>query len=318
MSRIIYSILAAALAGIIMGPITIPILRILKFGQNVREDGPRSHLKKSGTPTMGGVIILTSLVIATLFINKRFDGVYAMAMISTLGYGLLGLLDDGIKVIKSRSLGLRAYQKIIGQVALALILAYYAYNNPSLGSRVLVPFTHRVVDLGIWYIPFIVFVVVATTNSVNLSDGLDGLAASVTMIVSIFFIFVCYAFNMDELAIFSGGLVGACLGFLRYNSYPAVVFMGDTGSLALGGAVSALAVLTGLPLYIPIVGIIYVVESLSDIIQVVYFKRTRKRVFKMAPLHHHFELSGWHETKVVSTFCIITAIFCLIGLLGLS
>lgn len=318
MDRIIYSMLIAALTGIILGPIVVPILRILKFGQNVREDGPRSHLKKSGTPTMGGVIIIIALVITTLFINKAFNGIYAVAMISTLGYGLIGLLDDGIKIVKARSLGLRAYQKIIGQVGFASILAYYAYTNPSIGSKVLIPFTNTYVDFGIWYIPFIIFVVVATTNSVNLSDGLDGLAASVTMIVALFFIFVCYAFNMDELAIFASGLVGACLGFLRYNSYPAAVFMGDTGSLALGGAIAALSVLTGLTLYLPIVGIIYVVEALSVIIQVLYFRRTGKRIFKMSPLHHHFELSGWHETKVVSTFGIVTALFCLIGLLGLS
>lgn len=318
MNSIIYSILIATLAGIILGPLIIPILRILKFGQNVREDGPRSHLKKSGTPTMGGIIIITSLVISTLFINKRFNGVYAVAMISTLGYGLIGLLDDGIKIIKSRSLGLRAYQKIIGQVTLALIIAYYAYTNPSIGSKVLIPFTKASVDLGIWYIPFIVFVVVATTNSVNLSDGLDGLASSVTLIVCLFFIFVCYALNMDELAIFSAGLAGSCLGFLRYNSYPAVVFMGDTGSLALGGAIAALAVMTGLTLYLPVIGIIYVSETLSVIMQVISFKLTGKRIFKMSPLHHHFELSGWHETKVVSTFSIITALFCLLGLLGLS
>ncbi|KPU44040.1 phospho-N-acetylmuramoyl-pentapeptide-transferase [Oxobacter pfennigii] len=318
MSRIVYSILIAALTGIILGPVLIPILRILKFGQNIREDGPRSHLQKSGTPTMGGVITLLSVCIATLFINKDLRGPHAVALVSTLGYGIIGLLDDGISIIKSRSLGLRAYQKIIGQVALATLLSVYAYLNPSVGSKVMIPFTRNTVDLGIWYIPFVIFVVVAIVNSVNLSDGLDGLASTVTMIVAIFFVFVCYAFNMDELSVFSAALVGACIGFLRYNSYPAVVFMGDTGSLALGGAVAALAVLTGLILYVPIVGIIYVLEALSVIIQVVYFKKTGKRIFKMSPLHHHFELSGWHETKVVATFSIVTVLFCLIGFLGLS
>lgn len=318
MSSVIYSILIASLTGIILGPLIIPILRILKFGQNVREDGPRSHLKKSGTPTMGGIIIIISLSVATILVNKGFSGSYAVAMVTALGYGLIGLLDDGIKIIRSRSLGLRAYQKLLGQIAFATILAWYAYTNPAIGSKVLIPFTRTSVDIGMWYIPFIIFVIVATTNSVNLTDGLDGLASSVTMVVSLFFIFVCYAFNMDELSIFAAGIVGACLGFLKFNSYPAQVFMGDTGSLALGGAISALAVLTGLTLYLPIIGIVYVVESLSVIIQVISFKLTGKRVFKMSPLHHHFELSGWHETKVVSTFSIITALLCLIGLLSLS
>lgn len=317
MSDILLAILIAALTGIILGPIVIPILKILKFGQNVREDGPRSHLKKTGTPTMGGIIIVISVILSTVIINKEFNGIYAVAMITTMGYGLIGLLDDGIKIIRGRSLGLRAYQKIIGQVIFALILAYYAYTQ--IGSELLIPFTNKLyINLGIWYIPFTALVVVGATNSVNLTDGLDGLASTVTMTVALFFIFVCYAFNMNELSIFSAGVAGACLGFLRHNSYPAQVFMGDTGSLALGGAVSALSVLTGLTLYLPLIGIIYVAEAVSDILQVLYFKKTGKRIFKMAPLHHHFELSGWHETKVVAVFGIVTVLFCLLGLLGLS
>jgi phospho-N-acetylmuramoyl-pentapeptide-transferase len=318
MNKIIYPIIIAAVTGILLGPVIIPVLKILKFGQNVRQDGPHSHLKKSGTPTMGGIMILISLIAATLIINKNFYGIYAAAIIVTLGCGLIGFLDDGLKIIRKRSLGLRAYQKIIGQVAFGLILAYYAYTNPQIGSRLLIPFTKNYIDFGIWYIPFTTFVVVCTTNSVNLSDGLDGLASTLTMIVAVFFVFVCYGMNMDELAVFAAGIAGACLGFLRYNSYPAQVFMGDTGSLALGGAVSALAVLSGLTLFIPIVGIIYVLEALSVVLQVSSYKLTGKRIFKMSPLHHHFELSGWHETKVVSIFCIITALFCLIGLLALS
>jgi phospho-N-acetylmuramoyl-pentapeptide-transferase len=318
MNSIIYAILIAAITGIVLGPIIIPVLKVLKFGQNVRQDGPSSHLKKSGTPTMGGVIIFISLIISTIFINKGFSGFYSVAIITALGYGLIGLLDDGIKIIMKRSLGLRAYQKIIGQLAFAAILTYYAYTNPDIGSRLLIPFTNKYIDLGIWYIPFTIFIILGTTNSVNLTDGLDGLVSTVTMLVSLFFVFVCFAFNMDDLAVFAAGICGACLGFLRYNSHPAQVFMGDTGSLALGGAVAALSILTGLTLYLPIVGIIYVAEALSDIIQVASFKLTGKRVFKMAPLHHHFELLGWHETKVVSVFGIITALFCLLGLLGLS
>ena len=316
MNRIVIQILVAAFTGLILSPVVIPILKVLKFGQNVRDDGPRTHLKKSGTPTMGGIIILISLIAATLIVNKNFGGVYAVAIITTIGYGLIGFLDDGIKIIKKRSLGLRAYQKIIGQVTFALILALYAYNNPDIGSRILIPFTGIYADLGIWYIPFTVFAIVSITNAVNLTDGLDGLSSTVTMIVSLFFVFVCYGLNMDELSLFAAGIAGSCLGFLRYNSYPAQVFMGDTGSLALGGAVSALAVLSRLTLFIPIVGIIYVAEVLSDILQVGSYKLTGKRIFKMAPIHHHFELSGWHETKVVSVFGIVTALFCLIGILS--
>jgi phospho-N-acetylmuramoyl-pentapeptide-transferase len=319
MNTIIVSILIASLIGIILGPVIIPILKILKFGQNVRDDGPRSHLKKTGTPTMGGIIIILSLMITTLLINKGFRGFYAIAMITTLGYGLIGLLDDSIKIIKERSLGLRAYQKIIGQLIFAVALALYAYNNPLIGSRLLIPFTQKYIDLGIWYVPLTsIFVIVGTVNSVNLTDGLDGLCSTVTMIVSLFFVFVCYGLNLDDMAVFAAAIAGACLGFLRYNSYPAKVFMGDTGSLALGGAVASLAVLSGLSLYLPIVGLIYVLEAVSDILQVASFKLTGKRIFKMAPLHHHFELSGWHETKVVSVFGIVTVLLCLVGLLGLS
>lgn len=316
MNRIVIQILVAALTGLVLGPVVIPILKVLKFGQNVREDGPRSHLKKSGTPTMGGIIILISLIAATLIVNKNFGSIYAVAIITTIGYGLIGFLDDGIKIIKKRSLGLKAYQKIIGQVAFAIILALYAYHSSDVGSRLLVPFIGTYVDFGAWYIPFTVFVIVSITNAVNLTDGLDGLSSTVTMIVSLFFVFVCYGLNMDELSLFAAGIAGSCLGFLRYNSYPAQVFMGDTGSLALGGAVSALAVLSRLTLFIPIVGIIYVAEALSDVLQVGSYKLTGKRIFKMAPLHHHFELSGWHETKVVSVFGIVTVLFCLIGILS--
>lgn len=315
MNKIIYAILTASISGILLGPIIIPALKILKFGQNVRDDGPQSHLKKTGTPTMGGIMLMLSLIIATLVVNRKFSGIYAVAIIATLGSGLLGLLDDGIKIIKKRSLGLKPYQKIIGQVLIAALLSIYGYYN--VGSKILVPFTKNTLDLGLWYIPIVAFIVVGTINSVNLTDGLDGLASSVTMVVALFFIFVTYGLGYDELAIFSACIGGACLGFLRYNSYPAAVFMGDTGSLALGGAVAALAVLSGLILYLPIIGIVYVAETLSVIIQVLSFKLTGKRVFKMAPLHHHFELSGWHETKVVAAFSIITALFCLIGLLGL-
>ncbi|HBM81817.1 MAG TPA: phospho-N-acetylmuramoyl-pentapeptide-transferase, partial [Clostridiaceae bacterium] len=282
MNRIIYSILISAFAGLILGPVIIPILKVLKFGQNIREDGPRSHLKKSGTPTMGGILIILTIILSTIIVNGKFDSIYAIAMITTLGYGLIGLLDDSIGIIKKRSLGLRPYQKIISQFIFAVILAYYAYNNPLIGSKLLVPFTGNYIDLGMWYMPFTVFVIIGTTNSVNLTDGLDGLASSVTMVVLLFFVFVCLSLNKDELAVLAAAGAGGCLGFLRYNSYPAQVFMGDTGSLALGGLIAALSVLTGLTLYLPIAGIIYVVEALSVILQVASYKLTGKRIFKMS------------------------------------
>lgn len=314
MSKIIYSILIAALSAILLGPLIIPVLKILRLGQNVRDDGPKSHLKKSGTPTMGGILILISMVTAALLVNKGFSGAYAVAIISALGNGLIGLIDDVIMIIKKRSLGLRAYQKIIGQVIFSFMLSAYAYIN--IGSKLYIPFTRSKIDLGLYYIPLVMLFVIYITNCVNLTDGLDGLSSSITLYVCIFFTFVCYGLNMDELAIFSAGIVGACLGFLRYNSHPAQIIMGNTGSFALGGAVSAIAVLTGFVLYLPIVGIVFVIEGLSVMLQVGCFKITGKKIFKMAPLHHHFELSGWHETKITTVFGIVTTIFCLVGFLA--
>ena len=285
MDRLIFTALIAAFLGIILGPAIIPVLKDLKFGQNVRSDGPSTHLRKAG-PTMGGIIIIIAIIISTVIMNGRISGVYSAAMISMLGFGLIGMLDDSIKIIKRRSLGLRAYQKMIAQLVFALILSYFAYNDPNIGSKLAVPFTGKVIDMGVWYMPFTVFVVLGTVNGVNLTDGLDGLASSVTMVVTLFFTFVCYGIGKDELAVFAAGTCGACLGFLSHNSYPAAVFMGDTGSLALGGAIAALSVLSGLTLYLPLAGIIYVLEVLSDIIQVTSFKLTGKRVFKMSPIHH--------------------------------
>lgn len=299
-----------------LGPILIPILKRLKVGQNVRGEGPKTHLKKQGTPTMGGIIMLIALVITTLssgLINRDM----IILLVATLSFGLIGFIDDFIKVVLKRSLGLRAYQKLIGQILFAVILAIYQSNTSILGTKVLIPFLDKTLDLGMFYVPFIAFVVVGTVNSVNLTDGLDGLATGVTLIVLAFFGIASATLGFNSVAIFSAALAGACLGFLRYNAHPAKVFMGDTGSLALGGAVSTIAVLMNLPLILPIVGGIYFIEALSVIIQVVSFKLTGKRVFKMSPLHHHFELKGWKETKVVVVFWITTVILCLIGILGI-
>jgi len=305
------------LVTLILGPIIIPLLRKLKIGQSVRDDGPQTHLKKSGTPTMGGIIIFIALAITVLTSGMLNKDVYVL-LISTFGFGLIGFVDDYIKVVKRRSLGLKPHQKLIGQIILATILAIYQSSTSVLGTKLIVPFLkNQYLDLGHFYIPFIVFVVVGTVNSVNLTDGLDGLASGVTLIVLSFFGLMALNWGMGSISIFSTALAGACLGFLVHNAHPAKVFMGDTGSLALGGAVSAIAILLNIPLVIPIVGGVYFMEALSVIIQVTSFKLTGKRVFLMAPLHHHYEQKGWKETKVVAVFWTITVVRCLIGILSL-
>jgi len=315
---IIRVIIIAFAITLLLGPIVIPMLKKLKVGQSIREDGPKTHLVKSGTPTMGGIIMITALLITCLssgVMNKDMT----VLILATIGFGLIGFIDDFIKVVLKRSLGLRAYQKLIGQIVLAVILAVYQSHNSMLGTKLIVPFLDNTyLDLGMWYVPFIVFVVVGTVNSVNLTDGLDGLASGVSLIVLSFFSLIALNIGMNSIAIFSAALAGACLGFLRHNSYPAKVIMGDTGSLALGGAISAIAVLLNLTLIIPIVGGIFFAEALSVIIQVISFKLTGKRVFLMSPLHHHFELKGWKETKVVAVFWVITVILCLIGVYSLN
>ena len=315
----IYATIVSCVIVLLLGIVVIPALRVFKFGQSIREEGPQSHLKKSGTPTMGGIMFILSTAITVIIVSPKMTGPAIVAIITTLGFGIIGFLDDTLKIKRKKNLGLRAYQKLIGQIAFAFILVYFAYTNSNIGSAIHIPYTNIMFDLGIWYIPFMIFVIVAVVNGVNLTDGLDGLASSVTLIIGVFFVLVTYALQMTDLSIFCGALVGGLLGFLRYNSYPAQVMMGDTGSLALGGAVSAMAVLLKMPFIIVIIGIIYVIETLSVTLQVGYFKLTRgKRLFKMAPIHHHFELKGWHETKVVAVFSIITAIFCLLGFLAIS
>ena len=310
---IIKFIAVAFLITLILGPILIPLLKRLKVGQSIREEGPKSHYKKSGTPTMGGIIMIIALLLTVLtsgLLNKEVT----ILIFATLGFGLIGFIDDFIKVVLKRSLGLKAYQKLIGQVVLAVILAIYQSRVSVIGTELIVPFFNANIDLGILYIPFVAFVTVATVNSANLTDGLDGLASGVTLIILSFFSLVALKMNMPNIAMFSAALAGACLGFLRFNSYPAKVFMGDTGSMALGGAVAGIAVLLNLSLIIPIVCGIYFAEAISVIIQVASFKLRGKRVFLMSPLHHHFEYKGWKETKIVVVFWSVTLILCLIGI----
>ncbi len=314
--KVLLPILTAFCISVVLCPVLIPFLKKLKFGQFVRDDGPESHLKKSGTPTMGGLIILCSIVITSLFYIKSNPNILPVLFV-TLGFGLVGFLDDYIKVVMKRSMGLRAWQKMIGQFLITAIFAYYLANYTETGTSVVIPFTNGAEwNLGFWYYPFLFFVVIGTVNGTNFTDGLDGLLSSVTVLTATFFTVVAIG-TSSGLEPITCAAVGALLGFLVYNVYPAKVFMGDTGSLALGGLISATAFMLKMPIYIVIVGFIYFLEVVSVIIQVLYFKKTGKRVFKMAPIHHHFELSGWPETKVVSIFSIVTTILCLIGLVAL-
>ncbi|AYD40634.1 phospho-N-acetylmuramoyl-pentapeptide-transferase [Clostridium fermenticellae] len=317
MSILVYSVLIAFFISLLEGPIIIPLLHRLKFGQSIREEGPKSHMKKAGTPTMGGIIFILSSFI-TMFVMIRRTGDEAMVVLyAFVAFGVIGGIDDFLKIHRKKNLGLRAYQKMLLILIVSGFFAYYASKNPYIGTSIIVPFLHRSWNLGAMYIPFVIFYFAATTNAVNLTDGLDGLATSVTLLVMTFFALVSFAMGHQTLAIFCAVLSGALLGFLKYNAFPAQIFMGDTGSLALGGAVATTALILKLPLLVIIVGGIYVLETLSVLIQVVSFKLTGKRVFKMSPIHHHFELSGWHETKVVSVFCIVTVILCLLGFLSL-
>ena len=306
-----YALIIAFIACVVLGAFVIPKLH--NFGQNVRDDGPKSHLKKQGTPSMGGIFMIGAFAIATLFFVKDNPDAIVVLLI-TVGYGLVGFLDDYIKVVKKRSLGLRAWQKVVFQLIVTILFAIYLLKMNDFGTEIYVPFTKGFyINLGWLYVPFLFFVMVGTVNSVNLTDGLDGLASGVTVLVATYFVFIAYAVNKGLIPV-CGAAIGALLGFLVFNSYPAKVFMGDTGSLALGGFVASVAILTKMPIMLVIVGFVYVCESLSVMIQVGYFKLTGgKRIFKMAPIHHHFELSGLHGIKVVELFTIATAVLCLLG-----
>ncbi|GAB6137102.1 phospho-N-acetylmuramoyl-pentapeptide-transferase [Halanaerobaculum tunisiense] len=314
---LIYAAVVSFLISIVIGPFVISWFRKLEFGQNVRKVGPERHLDKAGIPTMGGVIIIFAVLLSTLaFAEPTIEIV--LALFVTLSYGLLGLLDDVIKILAERSLGLRAWQKILGQILAALAVGLVAVTKLDLGTEILVPYLLINIDLGQLFIPFVIMVIVGTSNAVNLTDGLDGLAAGVTIIVTITYAYMAFKFGNQDLAIFATSIAGACLGFSWFNSHPAQVFMGDTGSLALGGALAVISVLTRTELFLLIIGGVYVIEAVSVILQVGYYKLTQgQRIFKMSPLHHHFELEGWQEAKVVIRFWILAIILSLLGLLGL-
>ncbi len=302
------------LISVFLGPIIIPMLKQLEIGQSIRKAGPKTHYKKSGTPTMGGIIFFLSLIIGILIFMKPSKSLLVM-LLSTFLFGLIGFIDDFLIVVRKDNEGLKPKQKLLGQFVVAFLISVYVYLNWD--TSLIVPFSGgKTLNMGIIYIPFMVFVMVGTVNSVNLTDGLDGLATSVTSIVLLFFVYYSIKLNNIDVSAFSLLLFGSILGFLKHNMYPAKIFMGDTGSMALGGAVSSIAMILNLPLLIPIIGGIYFAEALSVIIQVLSFKYRNKRVFLMSPLHHHYEQKGWHETKVAKTFIIITIILAFIAVIG--
>jgi phospho-N-acetylmuramoyl-pentapeptide-transferase len=278
----------------------------------VRDDGPQSHLQKAGTPTMGGVIFLTAITIMTYYYGRGSTEAI-LALVALVGYGLIGFADDFIKVALHRSLGLKARHKLSGEIALGLILSILVISLTGRGTEV--SFFGYSLDLG-WFYPFFgLIVLVATTNTVNLTDGLDGLAAGTMFFASLAYLLIAWLLSAGGLMVYAGAVAGGCLGFLAYNRHPAGVFMGDTGSLALGGALGIMAILSKTEFLLFIIGGIFVVEALSVILQVIFFQTTGKRILRMSPLHHHFELSGWHETKVVKVF--LFSAFCL-AVLGLA
>lgn len=319
---ILIPILAAFLISAVLCPVVIPFLHRLKFGQFIREEGPKAHQKKSGTPTMGGIIFLLAAMVTSVFFVKDYPKIIPV-MFTTLGFGLIGFLDDYIKVVKKRNLGLTEIQKLAGQIIVTGIFAFYLIRYSDVGTKMLIPFTGGFengvyLELPVWLFVIVLFIIVlGTVNGTNFTDGLDGLLSSVTVLVAVFFTVVAVA-TKSGLHPVSGAVMGALLGFLLFNTYPAKVFMGDTGSLALGGFVASMAYMMNMPIFIAIIGLIYLIEVLSVMLQVTYFKATNgKRIFKMAPIHHHFELCGWPETKVVAIFSIATAVLCMIGFLAL-
>lgn len=313
MQEIVMAVIVGAGICLITGPILIPFLRRLKFGQNIRSDGPKRHLQKAGTPTMGGVMFFLSITAGTI-VSVGITPVTVLLLVVTLGFGIIGFLDDFIKIIFKRPLGLKAREKILGQMLISGVFAYIVVYYGGRGTELTFPGTTWGFDPGWLYIPITIFIMVGTANSVNLTDGLDGLAAGVTLFAALAYLFISDSWGMGEVSAFSGALIGSCLGFLFFNINPARLFMGDTGSLALGGAIASLAVMTKTELLLPVLGGVYVLEALSDIVQVTYFRFTGgKRIFKMAPLHHHFELCGWSEQRVVLTFWTAGAVFAIMA-----
>ncbi len=300
-----------------MGPFMIPFLTRLKVGQNIREDGPKRHLKKAGTPTMGGIIIITAVMVSS-FIMAGASVEVLVAVLIMLALGGIGFWDDYIKVVLKRSLGLRAREKVGLQLLVGILFALFLIFYLHRGTSIIIPFSGNSIDLGYLYIPFLIIVLLSASNAVNLTDGLDGLASGVTFLVALAFAIVSLMSAHYNLSIFCGAVAGACLGFLVFNRHPARVFMGDTGSMALGGAIAAVAAITRSEIALVIIGGVYVIETLSVLLQIISYQATRKRLFLMAPLHHHYELKGWPEQKVVRAFWLAALFFVLLGLFSLK
>jgi phospho-N-acetylmuramoyl-pentapeptide-transferase len=313
---ILFTILLSFLITVILSPVFIPFLRRLKFGQSIREEGPKSHQKKTGTPTMGGLMILLSIVVTTIVMTQKFSSLTVetfLLLFVTLGFGLLGFLDDFIKVVMKRNLGLTSKQKLLGQIVVSVIF-YVVFQQSDFSTVISIPLTDFSFDLGWGYVLLVIFWMVGFSNAVNLTDGLDGLVSGTAAIAFGAFAVLAWNQSLFEVSIFSVAVVGAVLGFLVFNAHPAKVFMGDTGSLALGGAIATIAILTKLEFLLIIIGGVFVVETLSVILQVISFKTTGKRIFRMSPLHHHYELLGWSEWRVVVTFWTVGLLFAIIGI----
>lgn len=330
MFRMLLTALTAFAVVWVLGPIFLPLLHRLKFGQIERELGPQSHKKKQGTPTMGGIMTILSVTAASLFFGLEGMEFLLPTLLVTVAFGVVGFLDDFIKIRMKRNLGLRAYQKIIAQFAIAILAAVWAYRSPLVGPTLYLPISGGEWNIGVYYIPLVVFVIIAEVNAVNLTDGLDGLATNVTMIYALFMAAMfmvlsaranqrgemLFGANLNGMAIFCAAVVGASLGFLRYNTHPALVFMGDTGALALGGAVSMMAILSRSLIVLPIMGFCFVASALSVVLQVASNKLNHgKRMFKMAPIHHHFELLGVPEPRIVVMYTLLTTVLCAVCLL---
>ncbi len=316
MELIVLPIIISFILSVCFTKLLLPVLRKLKFGQQVRTEGNPEHLKKQGTPTMGGAAFLLAILLCGLVFLLMEQTAYFPVLFLMLGFGIIGFLDDFLKIKKKQSEGLKAWQKMALQFLLALGFSFYLYFT--VGSEVYFPFVYVRWDLGIFYIPFAFIVILGTDNGVNFTDGVDGLASSVTAVVSLLLLILSVLIDMEQ-TVLCGAVFGALLGFLLFNSHPAKIFMGDTGSLALGGFVAGMALQFRIGWFILIFGLVYLVEVLSVIIQVGYFKLTHgKRFFKMAPIHHHFELSGYSETQVVTLFTIVTALLSLVALLAFA
>lgn len=310
-------LISSFISAYLLGKILIPILHRMKYGQSIREEGPKAHMKKQGTPTIGGLIFIISTFIVTIlysvFYVKTLKNDAVIILLIFLAFGFVGFLDDYLKIRRKKNLGLRAYQKMILLMLITFVI--YVFSKDTLGTNLYIPILNFNINLYYLYLPFLFIYFTGVTNAVNLTDGLDGLATTVTIIVLIFLFLISFVFGKVDIGIFAFILIGSLMAFLIFNVNPARVFMGDTGSLALGGAVAAISFLLGIEVVLVLAGIIYVIEALSVIIQVVVYKFTRKRVFKMAPIHHHFEHLGWSENKIVYVFGAITLIACIISFL---